>query len=462
MLLPLTTPLDLELPDRLPSPFQPRPHAIAALAAARTQEELERWSPARRALLHGAFGGKMFGVLVVHDADARLGYLQGFAGMFDGGWTLPRFVPPVFDVATFDVLWGTEGATIRELEAKRRVALARHDDAAADLATEQSARSRALHAKLLDLYQLPTADGRVIAMTDLFAPHPVPGGAGDCAGVKLVAYALRHGLEPIAMAEFWWGGPPRGGGRQEGVFYPSCRGRCGVILPHLLAGLDVEDPPDVGMLPFAPDEPRVVHEDASIVVVDKPAGMLSVRGRGRRRRDSVQQRLLDRAGSPDGHWPILVHRLDLATSGLLIAAKSKSVYVALQRQFSARMVEKIYEAVVRGPVVDDRGTIDLPLRKDFVERPRQIVAFEGGKPAVTQWRVLARDEHTTRVELRPSTGRTHQLRLHCAHPEGLGAPIVGDLIYGYGGERLLLHAKTLRLDHPETGERLELSCACPF
>jgi tRNA pseudouridine32 synthase/23S rRNA pseudouridine746 synthase len=224
----------------------------------------------------------------------------------------------------------------------------------------------------------------------------------------------------------------------------------------MLAGLAVEPAPVFATRAVA-GEPRVVFEDAWLVVVEKPAGMLSVPGRGNALQDSAITRL--RARFPERELS-LVHRLDLDTSGLLLVAKDPATHAALQARFAQRLVDKRYLAILDGEVAGDHGTIELPLRVDVDDRPRQIVDHVHGKRAVTEWHVIAREPGRTRIAFHPRTGRTHQLRVHAA--VGLGAPIAGDRLYGKAGERLLLHAESLAFDHPHTRERVELVSLVPF
>jgi tRNA pseudouridine32 synthase/23S rRNA pseudouridine746 synthase len=340
-------------------------------------------------------------------------------------------------------------AALRALEA-RRLALGR----------QRVARSCELLERLFAGYQIRSAAGQWRSLRALFAPATPPGGSGDCAAPKLLAHAHRAGLRPIALAEFWWGPPPVTGGRHDGRFYPACRGKCGPVLGHLLDGLSVEPAPLFGAGPVAADEPRTVYEDRWLLVVDKPVGLLSVPGRAGPLRDSVLVRLAAR--HPEATGPLLVHRLDLDTSGLLLAAKDADTHRALQAQLCRREIDKRYLAWLDGPVDGESGTIELPLRVDLDDRPRQIHDPVHGKPAVTEWRVLARAGARTRVALWPRTGRTHQLRVHAAHPLGLGAAVVGDRLYGTADERLMLHAESLSFLHPRTGQRLTIDRPAPF
>ena len=355
-------------------------------------------------------------------------------------------------------------AQVAQLEAQRRT-----------LDDDRAARSRDYLVRIHDTYTLANARGETRKLRELFdparrrspaslhvGPAEPPGGAGDCAAPKLLACAYRHGLRPLALAEVWIGAPPVTGGRMAGVYYPACRGKCGPILAHMLQGLDVEPAPVFGGGPIADDEPRTVFEDRWLVIVDKPVGLLSVPGRGGTLRDSVLARL--RARYPEATGAVLVHRLDLDTSGLLVAAKDPETHRELQRLFAIREVEKRYIAWLEGEVAGDVGTIDLPLRVDLDDRPRQIVDPVHGKAAVTDWQVLRREGGRTRVALSPRTGRAHQLRVHAA--VGLGAPIVGDRLYGRSGradgERLLLHAESIAFVHPHTGERVAVTRSAPF
>jgi tRNA pseudouridine32 synthase / 23S rRNA pseudouridine746 synthase len=330
----------------------------------------------------------------------------------------------------------------------------------AALEQRRANRSRELQQQMHDGYVFANARGERRSLPALFAPAVPPGGAGDCAAPKLLAHAFANGLSPIALAERWWGPPPSSGGRLAGSFYPPCRGKCGPILAHMLDGLDRERGPIFGRAVVAPDEPRLVFEDDWLIVVDKPCDLLAVPGRDPDLADSVLIRLRKRY--PGATGPLLVHRLDLQTSGLLVAAKDAATHAHLQHQFAARLVGKRYAAWLDGELAGDRGVVELPLRVDLDDRPRQIVDHVHGKPARTEWYVLERRAGRTRVVLLPRTGRTHQLRVHAAHPAGLGAPIVGDPLYGRPEGRLLLHAEQLRFVHPHSGRPVIVRSPAPF
>lgn len=349
--------------------------------------------------------------------------------------------------------WRAERATL-EVDRKR---LSRH---LAALERLRRVVSQEVSWQLYDTYQFENPRGRHLSLRALFAPAVPSSGTGDCAAPKLLVHAFRHGLTPLALAEFWWGAPPPGGGRVEGAYYPACRDKCGPLLPFLLDGIAVAPskryrPPDLKH-----HELSVVFEDERLVVLVKPAGLLSVPGTDATVTDSVLERL--RARYPDATGPLLVHRLDVETSGLLVAAKDADAFTALQKQFIERSVEKHYVAVLDGEVASARGVIELPLRVDLEQRPRQVVDFVHGKPAVTRYEVLATSAGRTRVAFFPETGRTHQLRVHASHRQGLGVAIVGDRLYGRPAPRLMLHAQSLTIAHPSTGERLSFDAPAPF
>jgi tRNA pseudouridine32 synthase/23S rRNA pseudouridine746 synthase len=314
--------------------------------------------------------------------------------------------------------------------------------------------------RIHDTYVVPNARGERRPLRALFAPGEPPSGAADCAAPKLLAHALTHGLRPLALAEFWWGAPPPSGGRVSGAFYAACRDKCGPLLPFMLDGLRIASPRAFSPPAVVTESLAIVFEDAWIVVVDKPRGLLSVPGRDASVTDSVLARL--RARYPHATGPLLVHRLDLDTSGLLVAALDPRTHAALQRQFARREVQKRYVAWVEGHVRGERGTIDFPMRVDLHDRPRQIHDPVHGKSAVTEWQVLERSGERTRVAFFPRTGRTHQLRVHAAHPLGLGTPIVGDRLYGHQDVRLFLHAESLSFRHPETGRLVSFERRAPF
>lgn len=334
----------------------------------------------------------------------------------------------------------------------------------AALKLERQQRSATLQNQIFEQFRILNGRGEIKTLVELFVPTAQgvpPAGAGECAAPKLLQYAFQKGYKPIAMAEFWQGTSPRGEVRHHGAFYPACIGKCKPILTHMLEGLDVEPNP---LEAIAPTEPRILFEDSHLVIIDKPCGMLSVEGKSGVR--SVEQWAMERY--PDVTSPMIVHRLDQSTSGILVLAKDKDTHKALQEQFIRRSVSKRYTAIIEGRVAHEIGIIELPMRLDYDNRPRQMVA-DDGKSAVTEYRVLGYEGERTRVEFTPITGRTHQLRLHSAHHKGLNAPIVGDNIYGRecntdlkDGHRLCLHASRLEFTHPATGERITINSAPEF
>ena len=313
---------------------------------------------------------------------------------------------------------------------------------------ERKKRSATLQRKLFEQFQILNARGETKDLCRIFAQtiqkFP-PAGAGECAAPKLLQYAYKHQLKPIAMAEFWWGDSPKAEIRHHGYYYPACKGKCEPILKHMLQGLEVEENPLLKKhyheIPL-----EIVYEDNYLVVVNKPAGMLSVPGKGEI--DSVYQHI--KTLYPDATGPLIVHRLDMATSGVLLIAKNKKVHQHLQAQFKNRMIKKRYIALLDGKIPSKEGTITLPLRMNPLDRPRQIVDHEHGKTAITLYRVLNEQEGRTLIAFYPLTGRTHQLRVHAAHPEGLHCPIRGDELYGRKADRLYLHAESLEFVHPIT------------
>ncbi len=322
------------------------------------------------------------------------------------------------------------------------------------LKAERKTRSAALQQWLFKQFRMLNARGEERDLCNLFKDtiqKTPPAGAGECAAPKLLQYAYRNGWRPLAMAEFWWGDSPKNEIRHHGYYYPACKGKCGPILKHMLQGLHVEENPlETDM--YRGTELEIMYEDEWLSVVNKPAGMLSVPGKSDI--DSVYGRV--RRMYPEATGPMIVHRLDMATSGLILIAKTKEVHQNLQAQFKNRTVCKRYVAWLDGIVEKKEGHIELPLRPDPEDRPRQVVDAVHGKPAVTDYTVLHYDSGRTFISFIPKTGRTHQLRVHSAHPLGLNAPIVGDELYGRKADRLYLHAEYLGFIHPVSGVYMEI------
>ncbi len=313
---------------------------------------------------------------------------------------------------------------------------------------------------LFSQFVMLNAHGERRSLLDIFQAATgsiPPSGAGECCAPKLLQYAFLHGLRPVCMAEFWWGASPKAEVRHHLQYYPACRGKCKPILEYMMQGMDVD--PDPLACGRGGDKMEVVYEDEVIAVVYKPSGMLSVPGKSAR--VSVLSEL--RRMWPQADGPLLVHRLDMDTSGLLVAAKTMAAYVNLQRQFAARTIRKTYVALLsRRPDRPLSGMISLPMRPDPLDRPRQVVDDDHGKEALTEYRIVGESHGLTRIVLTPHTGRTHQLRLHCAHSRGLGAPIEGDGLYGHSAQRLFLHAQSIELLHPTTGRPMRFEREADF
>ena len=326
------------------------------------------------------------------------------------------------------------------------------------LKARRKVMSEALQERIFRLFVVTNARGEHCDLVEVFKPLGTlpPAGAGECCAPRLLNYAYNNGLRPVCMAEFWWGASPVGEVRHHGHFYPACRSKCKPILDFMLQGLDVED--NVLGRPLETGELDVIHDDLWLTVLNKPTGMLTVPGK--MLEDSLLTRYTE--AHPEAQGPIVVHRLDQETSGLVLFAKDKSTHKSLQQQFENHTVKKRYIALLDGLVPLDEGIIDLPLCPDIDDRPRQRVDREQGKPAVTRFHVLERIGGITRVTLDPLTGRTHQLRVHTSHPLGLNCPIVGDRLYGKASSRLMLHAESITFIHPATGETMTLNCKAGF
>lgn len=330
------------------------------------------------------------------------------------------------------------------------------------LKSERKTRSAALQQKLFEQFGMLNYRGELKNLCEIFGQtvHKTPpAGAGECAAPKLLQQAYLHGWKPIAMAEFWWGDSPKTEIRHHGHYYPACKGKCEPILQHMLQGLQVEENPMLKRMQVPSQNLEIVYEDPWLSVINKPAGMLSVPGK----EDAVSVYSLMREQYPEADGPLTVHRLDMATSGLMLIAKTKRVHQNLQAQFKNRLVRKRYVALLEGVVPKDKGTVDLPLCLNPLDRPRQMVHTEHGKPAITDYQVLERlDGKRTRIAFYPRTGRTHQLRIHAAHPLGLHCPIIGDELYGEKADRLYLHAEYLEFTHPITGETVRITKEAEF
>ena len=318
------------------------------------------------------------------------------------------------------------------------------------LKEERKIKSAACQQEIFDHYYFLNKQGEQKSLGTIFqtteAQKP-PAGAGECAAPKLLQYAFNHNLKPIALAEFWWGQSPSSEIKKHGQFYPACRGKCEPILGHMLSGIEMDENPMLTN-PALGKELPIVYEDEYLAIFNKPSEFLSVPGK------NISDSVYERAKTlyPDAKGPLIVHRLDMSTSGLMLIAKTKEVHQHLQSQFLKRTVKKRYVALLDGIVKIPSGEINLPLRVDLDDRPRQLVCYDHGKPALTHFETIDTKKRQTKVYFYPVTGRTHQLRVHAAHPLGLNTPIVGDDLYGIKGNRLHLHAESITFRHPVSKE----------
>lgn len=412
-------------PPRFTYPFCYVPHPLVQDAARALIERLDS-DPAIGSLFAE---GKMMGVLITDR-----GPLYAFSGLAGGKAIVDRFVPPVFDL--------TQGFyKQREKEISLMPA-----------GPGKSAASSELQEWIFNQYRVLNSLGEELSVKEIFALRGLvpPGGTGDCAAPKLLNYAFRNGLKPLAMGEFWYGASPEKEVRQQGRFYPSCTGKCGPLLTWMMRGLDVDRNPLDGAL-ASPDEPRVIYTDEHIIIADKPSGMLSVPGR------TGAPSLLEWLRERYGPGVESCHRLDMDTSGLMVFSRSVKDKSCLELQFAERKVRKTYRARLEGGPWNHaaKGTIALPLALDYYDRPRQMVDILAGKKAITEYELVeVLPDGTLDVLFRPLTGRSHQIRVHAAHARGLGHPIVGDRLYGTPSTEtpLMLRACGIAFTHPATGK----------
>lgn len=325
---------------------------------------------------------------------------------------------------------------------------------------QRKSMSDALQTWLFERFEMLNCKGEkrnLIAIFNDFEQKMPPSGSGECCAPKLFQYAFQHNMRPLAVAEFWVGDSPRQIIRHDGYFYPACKHKCEPILRYMLEGVSMQEG---ARKPNAELSLTTLFEDESIRVVVKPSGMPSVEGH--HSLASVEQ--LMRNEYPLADSPLIVHRLDMDTSGIMIIAKTKQAHKCLQEQFALHQVKKRYIAVLEGVFTHQPtcGCIALPLLPNVNERPLQMVDDVYGKEATTNYRVIEVEKQRTRVALYPQTGRTHQLRVHCSHREGLALPIVGDCLYGKSDTRLHLHAAAIALKHPVNGKRMVFKSAPPF
>ena len=525
---------DIEPPSQLNNPFNYEPHPLCLLAA----EEVKKYVRAHEELLEDAERGEMFGVLIVKprptpsppykegaitskvekDITPRpigrgqgegLGFLAAYAGLLAGRNDWDWFVPPIYDAQQPDGHFKQTEAKIsalnkeiEALEAPLEGSLptgeggGRGSGHLLSLKHQRKQMSNDLLLWLFEQYNLVNYKGEVRNVVDIWRSYhnspkllrkfPLPpGGTGECCAPKLFQYAFQNGLEPLAIAEFWWGESPKQEIRHHFQFYPACNGKCKPILTWMIPQTHPQPLPKGGEFnmtstlagnqnPSLGEGHRVgvyvqtLFVDVQIAVVVKPEGLLSVPGKTGETSlyDIMRQRF------PNATGPMMVHRLDQATSGIIVVAKTEFAYKQLQRQFEQREVKKRYVAIVEPPIesslplgglgVGSLGRVSLPLAPDYLDRPRQIVDYEKGKEAVTDYEVIGEEGPYLRILLTPHTGRTHQLRIHCAHRDGLGCPIVGDDLYGRRSDRLYLHAEMLSFRHPLSGETMTFEKAPDF
>ncbi len=347
----------------------------------------------------------------------------------------------------------------KELLEDTRTRLAQFEDRIEALRNERKERSATLQVQLFEQYSFLNKAGKTKSLQDIFSATAFgrpPSAAGECATPKLLQFAFAHGYQPLAMAEFWWGAAPRSEIRKHKQFYPACAGKCKPILAHMLEGLPIDENPFLQAEAGIRD-PEIVFEDDCLLIVNKPAGLRSVPGVDIS--DSVYSRLKNTLVNTE---PLMVHRLDMGTSGLLVVAKTKGAHKHIQEQFLKRTVIKRYAALLSKAIGQAEGEINLPICADPFNRPRQMVCFVTGKTSITRWKAVENTGDVTKVHFWPLTGRTHQLRMHAAHELGLNAPIVGDDIYGIAGTRLFLHAAQISFVHPKTKERISFEVAEDF
>ena len=327
------------------------------------------------------------------------------------------------------------------------------------LKKERKEKSNSLQQTLFSKYSFTNQQKEFKNLLDIFDNPAIkpPAGSGECSAPKLLQYAFTNNLKPISMAEFWWGISPNSAIRKHKNFYPACQSRCKPILTHMLTGVKMEKNLLLENLHEKQKLP-IIYEDDVLIVVNKPAEFLSVPGK--EIKDSVYSRIKEKY--PNATGPLIVHRLDMSTSGILVLTKTKEANKILQSQFINRTIQKRYVALLDGILNKKSGKITLPLRVDLDDRPKQLVDYKYGKSTETNWEVIKKENGKTRVYFYPITGRTHQLRVHAAHKDGLNTPIIGDDLYGKKMDRLHLHAEYIEFLHPLTKEKINFTVAPNF
>ena len=371
--------------------------------------------------------GKMFGVMIAEEENGRQHTFFAFSGTLDGKNVQDGFVPPVFDLMTSDY-FQREEAEISSMP----------------LGGERKKRSIALQNWLFQQFVFLNAKGEEKGLPEIFDEigRTPPSGTGECCAPRLLQEVYRRHLTPVDMAEFWQGDSPHDELREHNHFYPSCRSRCKPLLDFMLQGVEVAENPLLQRNREMAEKMKILVETPDFVVVDKPGGMLAVPGK-----DDLPSVLSEvKKHFPHATGPMICHRLDMDTGGLMIVALNELTYKDLQQKFIRHEVRKIYVALLEKPMkIGEKGHVRLPICPNPYDRPRQIVSEEYGKKSDTIYEVLGEKNGHALVKFEPLTGRTHQLRVHAAHAEGLHNPIVGDNLYGHSGERLCLHATRLEL-----------------
>ena len=342
---------------------------------------------------------------------------------------------------------------------KKRTVVAVYEDKIALLKKERKEKSNFLQQTLFSKYAFLNQEKEKVSLVTIFKNPKVkpPAGSGECSAPKLLNHAFLNNFTPICMAEFWWGESPNSAIRKHKNYYPACQSRCKPILNHMLKGIKMDA--NLLLVNLAEKQDlKIIYEDAALIVVNKPTEFLSVPGKDIT--DSVYTRIKQKY--PDATGPLIVHRLDMSTSGILVLTKTKEANTILQSQFINRTIKKRYVALLDGNITEDKGSIKLPLRVDLEDRPKQLVDFKFGKNAETKWEIIKKENHKTSVYFYPITGRTHQLRVHAAHKDGLNTPILGDDLYGKKENRLHLHAEFIEFSHPSTNKTISFTVAADF
>lgn len=432
--------------------------------------------------------GKMFGVLLARDEEGGEVVLRAYSGQILGRSDWEGYVTAIFDYLQPDGYFKQHEAVITQINERVREAQAllpkgKRSAEVEAMKAERKERSNALQRWLFSQFIVAGYNGAQRSVLEVFGDYAQtnglkqqlpPGGTGECCAPKLLHHANSHGLTPVELVEFWYGASPKGEVRHHGQFYEPCQAKCQPILWYMAPeGLQIlGGQPQRQRTPVVTRE-DVVYEDEWFVAINKPAGLLSVPGKRQMpnaeemlKRDPSQPSMVaslgrGRVAAENEVFLKMTHRLDMDTSGVLLAAKTEEAFVAMQRLFAAHEeVRKEYCAVLSGTLKEGmprKGVISLPLAADFLNRPRQCVDYENGKEAVTEYEIMGVDDVGVSVVLRPLTGRTHQLRMHCAHADGLAMPILGDPLYGnVPAERMYLHASRLSFTHPFTGEQVDI------